>query len=98
MAKGAIAKEKLIKKIQEVYGSDFVGEYEKKVYVWEDDGAEKVQIAIALTCPKNPVGVISATDGGFDAEQVLGATGFEPAQMTAEENEKVENLMKKLGF
>ena len=98
MARGATAKEKVVNKIKEVYGKDFVGEFDKKIYVWEDDGVEKVQIAIALTCPKNPVGVVSASDNGFDAEPVIGSTGFEPAKMTAEEDEKIESLMKKLGF
>ena len=100
MARGSVAKENVAKKLQETFGSDFLGEYDKKYYVWADDGDEKVQIAIAMTCPKNPVGVVAGNmDFSDESEaQVLGATGFEPAEMTVEENEKIENLMKKLGF
>ena len=33
MAKGAEAKANVVKKIQAAFGADFVGEYDKKVYV-----------------------------------------------------------------
>ena len=98
-AKGSIAKENIANKLKEVFGSDFVGEYEKKWYVWADDGGQKVQIAIAMTCPKNPVGTVG-TGGAFDFEgaPTLGPSGFDPAEITLEEEEKVQDLMKKLGF
>ena len=51
MAKGAVAKTNVINKIAMAFGNDFIGEVDKKVYVWADDGGEKVQIALALTCP-----------------------------------------------
>lgn len=98
-AKGSIAKENIAKKLKEVFGSDYVGEYDRKHYVWAEDGGEKVQIAIAMTCPKNPVGVVGA-GGSFDFEgaPTLGPSGFDPAEITPEEEEKVQDLMKKLGF
>lgn len=52
MAKGNTAKEYVEKKIIEAFGSDFVGISDKKIYVYADDGGERVQIAISLTCPK----------------------------------------------
>lgn len=52
MARGATAKESVEKKIIEVFGNDYVGTSDKKIYVWADDGGEKVQIAISFTCPK----------------------------------------------
>lgn len=98
--RGAIAKDKVLDKIKEVFGSDFIGEYQKKYYVWAEDGGEKVQIAIALTCPKTQVETVSTGEHDFTSNTppVLGASGFDPAAFTAEEDEKVENLMKKLGF
>lgn len=98
-AKGSVAKENIAKKLKEVFGSDYVGEYDRKHYVWAEDGGEKVQIAIAMTCPKNPVGVVG-TGGSFDFEgtPTLGPSGFDPAEITPEEEEKVQDLMKKLGF
>ena len=46
MARGSIAKESVVKKIAAEFGADFIGEYDKKVYVWANDGGERVQIAI----------------------------------------------------
>lgn len=54
-AKGAQAKLDVIAKIQEAFGDNFIGEVDKKIYVWANDGGEMVQIAIAMTCPKVPV-------------------------------------------
>ena len=53
--KGTVAKAKVIEKIKEALGADFIGEVDKKVYVWADDGGEKIQVALSLTCPKVPI-------------------------------------------
>ena len=37
-ARGTIAKEKVERKIAEVFGEDFIGLYDKKLYVWANDG------------------------------------------------------------
>ena len=47
MAKGAIAKQVVINKIAEAFGADYIGEVDKKLYVWADENGEKIQIAIA---------------------------------------------------
>lgn len=60
-AKGTVAKTKVIEKIKEALGEDFIGEVDKKIYVWADDGGERIQVALALTCPKNPIDVSAAT-------------------------------------
>ena len=52
MAKGAVAKQAVINRIAEAFGTDFIGEVDKKVYVWATENGERVQIAMALTCPK----------------------------------------------
>ena len=72
MAKGATAKINVTKKIIEAFGSDFVTEQDKKLYVWADDGGERVQIAISMTCPKAPVGAMNVTSsaGGLDFENM----------------------------
>ena len=54
-AKGNAAKATVIEKIKEVFGDNFIGEVDKKAYVWADDGGEMIQVAIALTCPKVPI-------------------------------------------
>ena len=45
MAKGAEAKANVVKKIQAAFGADFIGEYDKKVYVWSQENGEKIQIS-----------------------------------------------------
>lgn len=98
--RGAIAKDKVLDKIKEAFGNDFIGEYQKKYYVWADDGGERVQIAVALTCPKTQVETVQTGNYDFtgNTPTTLGASGFDPAAFTVEEEEKAESLMKKLGF
>lgn len=38
MARGSIAKENVVAKIQEAFGADWIGEENKKYYVWAKDG------------------------------------------------------------
>ena len=107
MAKGAIAKEEVVKKISEALGSNFMGEFDKKVYVWADDGGEQVQIAISLTCPKNPIQVdssVSLDDGDFDftddtpKTSKVAVSAAPPAEITEEEKKNIAELMAKLGL
>lgn len=92
MAKGDIAKNAVIDIIQTAFGDDFIGIDNKKIYVWAKDGAEKVQIAISLTCPKVPIGNVAA----FASE--TGKTPSPQTQITPEEDLHLEELMKKLGL
>jgi hypothetical protein len=106
MAKGAIAKSNVIKKISDAFGADFIGEYDKKIYVWTQENGEKVQIAISLTCPKTPIDVsgtpIPNFSGGIDFEDVGAAvaapTAFVPAEITEEETKNIQDLMARLGL
>jgi hypothetical protein len=105
MAKGSIAKQNVVMKLAQVFGSDFVGEYDKKVYVWADDGGEKVQIAISMTCPKNPIGEInySAEPGNklnFEdmSAGVIAPAGFEPAEISEDEKRNIAEMMERLGL
>ena len=72
MAKGAVAKENAAKKMAEVFGSNWIGEYDKKYYIWSEENGEKVQIAISMTCPKTPIGEAGAvTDSNVDCSSSL---------------------------
>lgn len=103
MARGTEAKKVVVAKLKEVFGADYIGEESSKHYVWAKDGAEKVQIAISLTCPKNPIGTVdmsSAFGDGFDfeAEPIVAQTKFEPAQITQEEEDNLAMMMERLGL
>ena len=104
MAKGAIGKQNVINKIKAAFGADFIGEYDKKIYVWTQENGERIQIALSLTCPKVQVAVATAAaTGDFNFEDdapstVVAAGAFEPADITAEERDRVNDLMAKLGL
>jgi hypothetical protein len=103
MAKGTIAKQTIANKIKEIFGADYVGESAGKHYVWVNDGGEKVQIAISMTCPKNPIGTVDMSsafgDGmDFEAAPVVAQTKFEPAEITQEEVDNLATMMARLGL
>ena len=106
MAKGAIAKQNVTKKIQEIFGADFIGEVDKKIYVWTQENGERVQVAISLTCPKTPIEVsgtpIPTFSGGMDFESMGVATvapaNSAPAEISEEEKQTVADLMARLGL
>lgn len=103
MAKGTNAKNAVINKIAMAFGTDYIGDIDKKVYVWADDGGEKVQIAIALTCPKNPVetgGVSTAPVSGWDfSDNVVTASApVSKAEITPEEQARIADMMSRLGL
>ena len=93
MAKGSEAKEYVIRKIKETFGEDFVGEQDKKIYVWGQEGGEKVQIAISLTCPKNPIGSLN-----FEEKEKIFEKKNKTVEITEEEKIKIDELMKRLGI
>ena len=109
MARGAIAKEVVEKKIAAAFGNDFIGIFDKKIYVKANDGGETVQIAISLTCPKTPVG---GENGKIDFNKEPGdkldftnmsaaavsPDTFKPAEDTEEEIRTVKELMERLGL
>ena len=104
MAKGAIGKQNVINKIKQAFGADFIGEYDKKIYVWTTENGERIQIALSLTCPKVPVAISdNPTTGDFNFEDdapnvVVAAGAYQPAEITKEERERVNDLMKRLGL
>ena len=104
MAKGAQAKEAVVNKLRAAFGDNYIGEYDKKYYVWSQENGERIQIAISLTCPKVPVEVSNASVAGdFNFEDdapgvVVAAGGYQPAEITEDERDKVRDLMKSLGL
>ena len=100
--KGQIAKDNVIKKIIQAFGDNYIGEFDKKLYVWAKDGAEKVQIAIALTCPKVYRGIEETAPTALNFEDdepsVNTGTAFKPAEITQEEKDTLADLMKRLNL
>ena len=96
MAKGAIAKDNITEKMRDAFGSDFIGVQDKKVYVWADDGGERVQIAISMTCPKTEIAVEGAfTPAAPDTASIAAA---QPVLSSEEEQKVINDLFAKLGF
>lgn len=102
MAKGAEAKEYVARKLKEAFGEDYVGEVDKKYYVWSRENGQRMQIAIAMTCPKAPVGEVPAESGDFDWEGSSVSSEpvakHNPVEIDDNERARVAELMKKLGL
>lgn len=106
MAKGAIAKELVEKKIIAAFGADYVGTVDKKIYVQAMENGESVQIAISLTCPKIPITVDNTVQiGDYNFEDptpsivtTSAAGGFVAAEISDEERANVAALMSRLGL
>ena len=101
--KGELARDNATKIIADAFGSNFVVVQDKKIYVWVDDGGEKVQLAISLTMPKNIVGAAVAnpndwSDSVVSSEQPVPHTSTTYTEMTPEDEAKVQELMKALNI
>jgi hypothetical protein len=106
MAKGSIAKEKIQNKIAEALGQDYIGEFNKKIYVWANENGERIQIAITLTCPKEPIEIpdnLVQDDGDWDFSdepkaKTVAVTNAAPAEITEQEKQNIADLMARLGL
>ena len=87
--KGNIAKQNVENKIKEAFGADYIGVFDKKLYVYADDGGERVQIALTMTCPKVFIGVDTPTET---------PDVFQPAEISQEEQDNLRALIEKLGL
>lgn len=99
-AKGQEAKNKIIEKIAEAFGKDYIGESNKKYYVWSSENGEPIQICIALTCPKSPIETDNVR-GALDFSDSASSTTSKnviSAEITQEERDNLEALMNKLGL
>ena len=103
MARGAQAKNKVEQIISSAFKDNFLGVYDKKLYVQAEENGEMVQVAISLTCPKTPV-AISDKPLNFDDKLNFedGATIIPHPQMQTEisdeERQTVKELMERLGL
>ena len=100
MAKGAQAKINVTNKIANLFGEDYIGEVNKKLYVWADDGSDRVQISIALTCPKT---FIDAPDKNYVPDNDWSNEDTpvqvpQKAEISAEEKKNIADLMERLGL
>ena len=97
--KGSVAKIEVAKKIEEIFGSDFIMNDGGKLYVYANDGDNgKVQICISMTCPKNQVNSSAAApiSTGRDFTHM---DKTQPARdETPDEKANIEELMKRLGL
>lgn len=100
MAKGAVAKEQIAKKMAEVFGADWIGERDKKYYLWANENGERIQIAINMTCPKTPIGEVgaSADSNVLNFEDGATAGGETQVEITVDEKKNVADLMARLGL
>lgn len=108
MAKGTEAKQRIANKMAEVFGSDWIGEYEKKYYIWSNENGERIQVAISMTCPKVPIEVSETTNttsednsnwdwGNSSTSNITPSTQIS-AEITEEEKKNLADLMAKLGL
>lgn len=107
MARGTEAKKQVTNKLAEAFGDNYIGEHDKKIYVWANDGGEKVQIAISLTCPKTnieiavglaePSGDWDFTDDSSKAVPIA-VSNAAPAEITEEEINNLQTMMERLGL
>lgn len=101
MARGNDAKELVINKIKEAFGDSYIGVFDKKVYVWSEEDGQKMQVSLALTCPKTPVGdevIIPSGDGGINFESEVAAAPSTATEISVEEQQKIADLMATLGL
>lgn len=100
MAKGQESKDRVKQKIIEAFGADYVGEFDKKLYVWTEEGGQRSQVCIAMTCPK-----VFKGEGEVAAPSVLNfedegdfPAATKPVEVTPEEKESLQELMNRLGL
>jgi hypothetical protein len=100
MAKGALSKEIVMKKILETFPGAFV--YDKELRIPMIEGGEEVQIKVALTCAKTNVeiGGDTATPGDFPPPPNTPVTPArtEPVAPSDQEKKAVGDLLRSLGL
>ena len=77
-------------------------------YVWADDGGERVQIAIAMTCPKTPIAAENeAAHTAWDWSEDTPTTPIRgqraevmkpKVEITQEEQDKIADMIKRFGL
>ena len=98
MARGSILKEQITNKILETFPGSFV--FDKVIIIPGVENSENLQIKVALTCAKVNVerGGDTALPGDTVSAVAQTSTPSALAEPTAEEKERVSNLLSKLGL
>lgn len=97
--RGQVAKDNVKDKIIAALGTDYIGEYDKKLYTWADDGGQRIQVSLSMTCPKIYKGQdepLNFEDN--DSSEAPAAAPIPPAEITPEEKETLQELMNRLGL
>lgn len=84
------AKESFISKVINTNPSAYLGCYDKK-YIFVENG---IQIAVSLTCPKNPVGGTPERESAFEEVHIETPS----TEMSDEERNTINKLMEALGI
>ena len=93
-AKGNEAKQNLLKRMEELFGKDYVG-YDaaaKKFYIWSREDGVRMQVALAMTVPKTPYGGESTMMDFSDNKDAAAP------QLGESEQETLNRLIKELGL
>lgn len=101
MARGSVAKNWITEKICETFGDKVVQIDGSKIYINAPENGEIVQVALAMTCPKTPVGPAienSINFAEYAAPAAVPAAPAPAAEITAEEQANIQSLLEKLGL
>ena len=107
MAKNDMAKSLVVEKLKQAFGSDFLGEADKKYYVMSKEDGAPVQVAITLTCPKAPVDfnvaadapIVSISDGMMDFSITAANSQPKPqVEVSQDEQENIRKMLERLGL
>lgn len=108
LAKGNEAKSYVIQKIIETFGPESSFVSDKKVYINTTENGEPIQVCLSLTCPKTMVGQAAAEAvavakagvdfGAFGSAPADAPAPYKPADITPQERQTVQDLMKSLGL
>ena len=102
--RGTKAKENVLEIIKKAFGNDYIGVVDKKIYISAiDDGGERVQIALSMTCPKVMINTVNTselsynTGRDFSNDDVV-AVAPDKVEISDEERENVRKLMQRMGL
>lgn len=101
MARGAVAKEQIFKKMLEVFEGSFMYNSGKELRIPWDENGTLVQIKVTLTCAKDNVSVGEEMSAAVAKEEAPVSNFPAPkkkVQVTEEEKQNVEDLLKALGL
>lgn len=99
------AKSKVIEQLKSAFGDNYLGELDKKSYVQVSVDGELIQVALALSIPKNQLEASTPTgipirNGGFDFSNDCPFDVEPPkkAEFTPQEDATLAELMARLGL